>query len=239
MKQLKYVLMALAMFAGASQAQTALTQTTLSAAVSATANVFPLTAVTGITTSSLLYVIDYGEIQGELMSVRAVNTSTNRVTVVRGPGVVTAHASGARVVIAPVANAFQTSNPQGACTAANTQYTPWINTTTGEQWICSTVSNVWVPGFARRQNAVGVTATVASAAGFITPSGPLFTMSGTAAITGITQPVGYAGGQFCVMPSGAFTTTTANNIAIASTAVVGRILCFDYNPTTDKFHPSY
>jgi hypothetical protein len=80
---------------------------------------------------------------------------------------------------------------------------------------------------------------VASAAGLVTPSGPLFHITGTAAITGFNIPVGFTGGSFTVIPDGAFTTTTANNIAIASTAVVSKPLTFTFDAGTAKFYPSY
>ena len=219
--------------------QTALTQTTLNGALSKTGSTAVLSSVSGVSVGSFLYIVDYGNIRGELVRVSAVNTSTNRVTLNRGSQFETGHVSGARVIIAPTGNAFYTYNPQGACTATATVYTPWINTETGEQWLCSTITNSWVPGFGALVGTRGVTATVASAAGLITPSGPLFIVSGTAAITGFTQPIGYAGAPFCIIPTGAFTTTTANNIAIASTGVVGRQLCYTYNVNTDKFYPSY
>jgi hypothetical protein len=218
-------------------AQTALTHTTLSSAVTSTTNTFIVASATGISAGTNLYVIDFHSVLGELVVVRSVSGTT--LTVTRGSGFQRAHTSGSRVVIAPIPSAFYTRNPKGACTAADTLYTPWINTVTGEQWLCSTVTLSWVPGFASQVTTVGPTATVASTAGLITPSGPLFTVSGTAAITGFTQPIGYQGGNFCIIPSGIFTTTTANNIALASTAVVNRQLCYTYNVNTNKFIPSY
>ena len=218
-------------------AQTALTHTTLSSAVTATTNTFIVASATGISAGTNLYVIDFHSVIGELVVVRSVSSTT--LTVTRGGGFQRAHVSGARVVIAPTPSAFYNRNPKGACTAASTLYTPWINTTTGEQWLCSTVTLSWVPGFGALTNTTGPTATVASAAGLIIPSGPLFIVSGTAAITGFTQPIGYAGAPFCIIPTGAFTTTTANNIAIASTGVVGKTLCYTYNVNTNKFYPSY
>jgi len=235
-KNITFVFLLIA-FSMIGAAQTALTHTTLSSAVTSTTNTFIVASATGISAGTNLYVIDFHSVLGELVVVRSVSGTT--LTVTRGSGYQRAHTSGARVVIAPVPSAFYTRNPRGACTAADTLYTPWINTTTGEQWLCSTVSLNWVPGFASLQTTVGPTATVASAAGLITPSGPLFIVSGTAAITGFTQPIGYQGGGFCIIPTGAFTTTTANNIAIASTGVVGKTLCYTYNVNTNKFYPAY
>ena len=119
--------------------------------------------------------------------------------------------------------------------------------TNGNEYLCSSVTSTVVSGF---QNStfyapVGPTTAVASAAGLITPSGPLFHVTGTAAITGFNIPVGFnvtagANPAFCIIPDGAFTTTNANNIAIASTGVVSKTLCYSYDPNAAKpFFPSY
>jgi hypothetical protein len=42
-----------------------------------------------------------------------------------------------------------------------------------------------------------------------------------------------------LIPTGIFTTTTAGNIALASTAVVNKALYMIYDPTTAKWYPSY
>lgn len=81
--------------------------------------------------------------------------------------------------------------------------------------------------------------TQASAAGLFVPTSVATVVSGAEAFTGITIPYeGFAGPIF-IMPTGAFTWTTATNIAVAGTAVVGRLLIFWYNPITAKWYPSY
>jgi hypothetical protein len=79
--------------------------------------------------------------------------------------------------------------------------------------------------------------TVASA-GTITPTTFMTIVSGTAAVATITPPVT---GQHMLafVPTGAFTTTLAGNIAKASTAVVGQVLLMFYDPNTGKYNPSY
>jgi hypothetical protein len=114
-----------------------------------------------------------------------------------------------------------------------------VNTKTGSEWLCSTVTLSWVPGFGNDVGPAAVTAAVASAAGKITPSGPLFHITGTAAITGFNIPVGFTGGNVCAIPDGIFTTTNANNIAIASTAVVSKTECWTYDTNAAKFYPAY
>lgn len=68
---------------------------------------------------------------------------------------------------------------------------------------------------------------------------PYFRVSGALAITGITIPFATFCGSIYIMPTGAFTWTTATNIALAGTAVVGKLLQFFYNPVTVKWYPSY
>jgi hypothetical protein len=87
----------------------------------------------------------------------------------------------------------------------------------------------------------GIGAPIASAA-TIVPVNRVHHITGTAAIATIvvpsSQPSGYAG-SFCSIPDGLFTTTTGGNIALASTAVAGRQLCWTYDPATSKWYPSY
>jgi hypothetical protein len=219
-----------------------LTQTTLSAAVSSGASTLRVASASGIsatvTAPSYLYVLDPGSQRGELMKVSSV--SGTNIGVVRGLNGTAAvgHISGAIVVIGRGQD-FPGYDPSGACTSTTAPVFPWINPINGNQWICSSVSGSWVPGWNNTNAPISATATVASAAGAILPSGPLFTVSGTAAVTGFTIPVGFASGSFCTVPTGAFTWTTAGNINTAGTAVVGRTLCFTYSTTASKFVASY
>ena len=82
--------------------------------------------------------------------------------------------------------------------------------------------------------------TIASAT-TIAPTEPITFISGTAAIVTITapSPISSGGGQITLIPTGAFTTTNAGNIAIATTAVVGKALTMTYDSTTTKWYPSY
>jgi len=199
--------------------QTALTQTTLSAAVSGPSGYsgtsptisqsVTLASCTGIaapilpgTPSSIIYV------GREAMGVFTVNTSSCVLTVNRGYlGTQAApHPSGDMVLYGPnyAVTLAQGGNPVpsglfqqdppigGTCTAANTPTTPWVNVLTGAQWLCSSVTNTWVAGFNNplALDFTAQTATVPAAAGTITPSGPYFIVSGAGAITGFTVPVG-------------------------------------------------
>lgn len=235
-------------------AQAALTQTSISSALSGQgqagysgistpygttvylASVTNVNAANNGQPQTVLYV------DGEAMGVLTVNSTTKAVTVLRGQygTKVFAHASGAMVLVGQTSQ-FQAIDPPvgAACTAASTVATPWVNVNNGNQWLCSSVTGTWVPGWGNGNAVVQPTAAVASAAGLITPSGPLFHITGTAAITGFNIPVGFSKGDFCVIPDGVFTTTTANNIAIASTAVVSKVDCWTYDQNTAKFYPSY
>ncbi len=221
---------------------TALTQTTTTAAVSASTNVIPLTSVTGIaagvvtsgTVGTQLYVVDKGQKIGETMNVLSV--SGLNVTVSRIPGAEVSHASGA-MVLAGQPNQFYGYDPTGATDAANT---PWVNIYTGNQWLYSSVTGTWTPGFGNTTTSAQVSAPVVGTAGVLLPTGPLFHVITTAgAITGFTVPVGGVGATFSIIPDVAFTWTTAGNIALAGTAVVNKTLTFTWDKTNSKYVPSY
>jgi len=82
--------------------------------------------------------------------------------------------------------------------------------------------------------------TIASAT-TIAPTTQIVFVSGTTAIDTITppSPISLGGGQITIIPTGIFTTTLLGNIALASTAVVGKALIMTYDVTTTKWYPSY
>jgi hypothetical protein len=82
--------------------------------------------------------------------------------------------------------------------------------------------------------------TIASAT-TIAPTTPIVFVSGVTPIVTITAPAPIAsgGGQITIIPTGIFTTTTAGNIALASTSIVSRALIMTYDTTTAKWYPSY
>jgi hypothetical protein len=236
--------------------QTSLTFTSFSAAGadSKTTSVVVASA-TGITAGTSVLFVEDGTGgssigSGELLAVTSVSGTTIGVQRGSGGSIANPHISGALVIVGPP-NAFVAIEPSGACTASKTLYTPMVNYKTGNQWLCSTVTNSWVPGFFNTSAASGVTAAVASVAGATNPSGPLFHITGTNAITafGSSTTVGVAGGggsktdvagaSFCIIPDAIFTTTATNNIALASTAVVNKLLCYVFDQTNKKYVPSY
>lgn len=252
---------------GLSAAQTALTQTTLAAAQScgpgcslpsglgATSyqTTVSLTSATGVTQAFNGQPVTFFLVDLEVEGIQTLVTGQTTIyNVLRGQmGTKTmAHASGSMVLIQNVTPQFggfagsgglQSTDPPlgGACTTANTLVTPWVNVITGYQWLCSTITQTWVPGFNNPLQKAN-TAAVASAAGQITPSGPQFHITGALAITGFLVPIGcnattVGGCEFTVIPDAAFTTTATNNIATAVTAVANLPITWRWDATNSKF----
>lgn len=268
-------ILVLALFGTLSFGQTALTQTTLASAqgggstalasgLGASGQVYSTTvnlaSATGITQAVNGQPVTFLLVGNELEAVLTLVTGQTTIfNVLRGQfgTKVGAHPSGDMVlasIVTPQFGGFQGSGGlqvtdppyNGNCTAAGTNQTPWVNVLTGAQWLCSTITNTWVPGWNNplAPGSAKVTAAQASVAGACTISGPLFHMTGALACTSFTIPTGFnatatGGGQFCVIPDGAFTTTATNNIAKASTAVVNQTLCFTWDATNSKFTASY
>ena len=82
--------------------------------------------------------------------------------------------------------------------------------------------------------------TTASAA-TIAPTAKITFVSGTTTISTITAPapISSGGGQITLIPTGLWSTNTAGNIALATTAVVSKALILTYDTTTAKWYPSY
>lgn len=225
---------------------TTLTQTTLSGAVSLSAGVLNVTSATNLFAPSnqlvqQIYVINPETARGELMTVAGISGTAIQVS--RLSGFRQAFNSGALVICglnSQYLPSFQAYDPVGAVTAANVAVTPWINVTNGNQWIRS-VDGLWIPGWQNVTAPQGVAAAVASAAGQIVPSGPLFHITGALAITGFVNSsmIGFTGGSFTVIPDGNFTWTAANNIAVLGTAVTNRALTFTWDSNAARWNPSY
>lgn len=82
--------------------------------------------------------------------------------------------------------------------------------------------------------------TIASAT-TIAPVKPVSFVSGTTDVVNLTVPAAFAskGGSVTLIPTGAWSTTNAGNIAIATTAVVSKALTMTYDSGTAKWYPSY
>ena len=243
MKTLTRIAAFLALALTAFAQQNSILQTSLSAAVTATATQIRVASATGINAptatvpGSSLFIQDVGQTGGELVQVSAVSGTT--ISVVRSNRV-TSHASGAMVLVATVPNWFYVIDPQGSCVTAQTYASPYVNVSNGNQWKCSTQTLTWVPywGTAGTPQLLTATAT-ASVAGATAIAGPLVEISGTEAITSFTMSTGWNGHGFCVQPTAAFTTVAGNNIAEASTADANQTLCFVWNARAGTFTASY
>lgn len=245
------LLLAVPSFGQATNSSLLLTATSLSAAVTSNATtVFTVASATGITANTtLLYIDDGNGGNPEAVFVNAVNGTS--ISVTRGYNGTQArnHLSGSVVLAGPPQN-FYSVDPSGACVAAN-EVTPRVNILSGRQWICSSITGSWVPGYFNPTKPAGTTTVVASVAGATNPSGPLFHITGTNAVTAwgssTTAGLGAGGGSatqpygasFCVIPDGAYTTTATNNIGKATTAVVGRVQCWTFDATNKLYYPSY
>jgi hypothetical protein len=110
-----------------------------------------------------------------------------------------------------------------------TLVTPVIGAATGTSLVLSSF------------NAVSAAAPTIASATTIAPTTPIAFVSGTTAVVTITapSPISVGGGAVVLIPTGAFTWTTAGNIAVAGTAVVSRTLTMTYDVTTTKWYPSY
>lgn len=94
--------------------------------------------------------------------------------------------------------------------------------------------------FAKLQATTAAAPTIASAT-TIAPTTMIAFVSGVTPIATITPPapISSGGGTITLIPTGIFTTTTAGNIALASTSIVSRALTMTYDVTTAKWYPSY
>jgi len=262
-----------------SAAQTSLIQTTLAA----DQGVGPTTSSPGITTPFQTTVslasatgitqafngapVTFVYVDQELEAIQTLATGQTTIfNVLRAQSgtKASAHKSGTMVLVQTLSpqfggqsgsGGFQQADPPsgGSCLSTAVLATPWVNIITAEQWLCSSITGTWVPGWQNRliPGFAKVTAAVASAAGAILPSGPLFHVTGTAAITGFTIPVGFnatalGGGCFTVIPDAVFTYTAAGNIGLASTGlnagtavvVVNQPITFCWDATNSKFLPN-
>lgn len=227
------------------------TATKLGAAMTNAQNSLVVASATGITANTtVLFIHDGTGGNSEAVFVNSVNGTTIGVTRGYNGTQSYAHLSGSVVLVGPAGNGpFVNVDPSGSCTAASS-WTPTINIFEGgRQWICSSISGSWVPGFFNTSRPAGVTTAVASVAGATNPSGPLFHVTGTNAITawGSSTSVGPGSGRgggassqpygasFITIPDAAFTWTATNNIATSGTAVANLPIIWIFDGTAKKY----
>lgn len=226
-------------------AQTALTTTTLGAALDNSSLTLSVASATGITAPGTGATFVYLLVDRELLEVRAVNGL--QVTVGRGrSGTRSVSHVTASVVTIVQPNAIVNYQPTGQCVRSTLPYVPLVavgvavpaafngNTydclgvTTAGQFVQTNDNGIQVVG-----------STMASVNGVLGAfTGTILTVSGANAITGFTNPAGLQPGfVISLVPSGTFTWTAAGNIAIAGTAVVNKLLQFMWNGS--KWIPNY
>jgi len=146
-KNLFSILILAALMAALSFAQqNTVLRTTLSAAATSTDRTVTVASATGISVGSALYIVESGQVKGELSRVTSVTgTIIGLSRVQRSP----AHASGAQVLVATTASWFQTTDPIGSCTTASSFVTPWVNTVSGRISTCDAVTGTWVAYYDR------------------------------------------------------------------------------------------
>lgn len=235
----------LALFVSAAFGQSSMASTTLGAAITTTNQ----TTITLASTSTMLNAGPANQVNTvlyvdkEQLNVITVTDSTHVVASRHaGPGqggIAMPHISGAKVWFAitttsgPASSYFEQQPPRyGQCTRSTLLVVPRIYVATGQIFDCLgvTTAGQWVQTNALGNPVLG--STVASPAGVMTPTGTIFVVSGSNAITGITVPAGFAPGMsLYVVPSGTWTWTTATNIALAGTAVVNKTIIFTWNGT--------
>lgn len=245
--------------------QYTLGQTTLSSKAGAGDTQLQLTSVTGVYgyAANLQPIISSPSnpqsncyIDREEVEVRTVPSTGTVIQVRRGVNGTTgaAHASGAMVLCGP-ALVFYTYDPGGtpasvggsvgggSCTTANTLVTPWLDVRTGAQWLCSTITSTWVPGFGNAANPGSsvVNTAVNSATAAMVPTGTLFHVTGTSSMTSIIIPVGcnataVGGCFFTVIPDSTAAWTAGNNIANSVTATAGVPIQFVWDAVNSKFY---
>lgn len=248
------LILAVLVLAPSATAQVILSTTTLGAAI--TSSTCPIITIQLASTSTMQGLGTQGNpntiiyLDKEMDYVNTVVDSTH-VTVKRCQGIgasaiPTTHANGAIVWFANTTGAnpagligFKNGQPfsevSGSCTSNLIIGLPLIYEFSGDRFDC--LGSLWVQTYPEVPALASATVTIP--AGVLTPTGTvMITDTGTNAMTGIAVPNG-AGPGFTVtfIPGGAFTTTTATNIGIASTAVTGKALIMTWNGT--KWSPSY
>lgn len=119
-----------------SSAQTALSETTLSTAVTAQQSFVVVASATGAVAGGGLYV------DREFMTIADTYVSGTRIPVIRR-GASVSHAASVPVYLGAAA-AFVSRDYDGSCTAANEEYLPRVNTVNGNIWDCNSAVEKWV-----------------------------------------------------------------------------------------------
>jgi len=144
-------------------------------------------------------------------------------------GNISACTSTGMVLTAPALGTVASGNISACTSTGMVLTTPVIGAATGTSLVLSSF------------NATNAAAPTIASATTIAPTKQITFISGTTAVVTITAaaPISAGGGTITLIPTGIFTWTTAGNIALAGTAVVGKALTMTYDITTTKWYPSY
>lgn len=253
-KNFAFVFCALIVCCGLAFGQASMTSTTLSAAVTDTQKSFAVASATGIyapgletaqggigsstggPNQTLLFV------DREAMRVTAVSSTT--ITVQRGVQGTrqTAHVSGAKVFAGP-ANYFGAVDPivGTPCTSSLLTVLPRVVIPTGNVFTCG--NSLWSSFSPAFPSTVGAVLALSTAGTSIAPTNPIHHVSGTSSgFATITVPPAcpYTGCTVTLIPDAVWTSTASGgNIAVATTAVVGKAVIMTYDPGAGKWSPSY
>lgn len=127
-------------------AQTALTQTILSGAITANSSSMTVASATGFTATSASQTY-FAYLGRELVRINSVSSTV--IGISRGQNGTRAASHPANEVIftyAPATNAgepFRRDDPYGVCVRSSQNVQPFINTLTGDIWDCDSVSGTW------------------------------------------------------------------------------------------------
>lgn len=225
-------------------AQTALTSTTIAAAMDTVQQSVVVTSATGITAQGTGATAQYGLIDRELVAIRTLPGASTTVTFTRGANGTraTSHVSGASFTIVPALNNPQLVNyvPSGQCTRSTLAYVPLVVGGTvaqgnnGDTYDCLgvTTAGQWVQTNGAGNGLFVLGSTMASTAGTLGLfTGTYLKVSGTNAITGFTNPAGIQPGfTIYLEATGIWTWTAAGNILTAgTTTAAGRVFLFIWN----------
>jgi len=197
-------------------------------------------------------------IDRELFRVNAVNSAVSpcQVTVERGfyGTKTTGHASGVKVWTGP-ANYYDAQDAGAGlvepvagtpCTASTQRVLPKLSVATGRAWNCATSTTSTVQLWSAFDPGVpvveGAVLALSTAGTTIAPTNPLHHVSGTSsAFATITVPAALApNGCLALIPDAVWTSTASGgNIAVASTAIVNKVMTFCYDSVNSKWVPSY
>lgn len=231
--------------------QASMTTTTLSSALSAgsSSTVVNVASATNISGPALPFPQGgIGSPSGSALTLLFVDREVMRVNSVSGTAVSVsrgwdgtssmAHASGAKVWVGP-GSAFTKSEPVGVCILSQLTVNPRVNSLTGNIYTCGNGKWTTFATFVGQQT-LGAAIDSTGAGVTVAPTNPVHHVVNTGSIATITVPPACpAVCTIVLIPDAAFTTTTAGNIALASTGVVSKALTMTWDGNAVKWFPSY